>query len=85
MSDEEDRADEQKGGLHALGVEADPRDGAQSESYRTADPRTLVEEDGVVMSGPGGAPQDDSSIAERREASAAKREAAVDNPPPPER
>jgi hypothetical protein len=36
----------------------DPRGGMQSEEYRTADPRDVVEEDGVVMSAPGGAPQD---------------------------
>jgi hypothetical protein len=30
----------------------------QSEDYRRADPRDVVEEDGVVMSGPGGTPQD---------------------------
>jgi hypothetical protein len=37
----------------------EPRGGMQSEEYRTADPRDLVEEDGVVMSAPGGTPQDD--------------------------
>jgi hypothetical protein len=37
----------------------DPRGGMQSEKYRTADPRDVVEDDGVVMSAPGGAPQDD--------------------------
>ena len=36
----------------------DPRGGMQSEDYRTADPRDVVEHDGVVMSGPGGTPQD---------------------------
>ena len=36
----------------------DPRGGMQSEDYRTADPRDVVEQDGVVMSGPGGTPQD---------------------------
>ncbi len=35
-----------------------PRGGMQSEDYRTADPRDVVEQDGVVMSGPGGTPQD---------------------------
>jgi hypothetical protein len=39
----------------------------QSDEYRTADARELVEEDGVVMSGPGGAPQEDSSPEERRQ------------------
>ena len=41
-----------------LDRESDPRGGMQSEDYRTADPRDVVEEDGVVMSGPGGTPQD---------------------------
>jgi hypothetical protein len=41
-----------------LDREDDPRGGMQSEDYRAADPRDVVEEDGVVMSGPGGTPQD---------------------------
>ena len=36
----------------------DPRGGMQSEEYRTADPRDVVEERGVAMSGPGGTPQE---------------------------
>ena len=44
----------------------DPRGGLQSEEYRQADPRELVEEDGVVMSGPAGAPQEGESVEERR-------------------
>jgi hypothetical protein len=56
--DEEHRADKQQGDPDALEVEGDPRGGLQSAAYRSADPRDLVEEDGVVMSGPGGAPQD---------------------------
>jgi hypothetical protein len=56
--DEEHRADKQQGDPDALEVEGDPRGGLQSDAYRRADPRDLVEEDGVVMSGPGGAPQD---------------------------
>jgi hypothetical protein len=35
--------------------------------YRHAEPTDLVEADGVVMSGPGGAPQEDLSPEERRE------------------
>jgi hypothetical protein len=35
----------------------------QSEDYRTADPRDVVEQDGVVMSAPGGTPQDDDGSA----------------------
>jgi hypothetical protein len=45
----------------------DPRGGLQSDEYRAADPRDIVEEGGTVMSGPGGAPQEDESPAERRE------------------
>jgi hypothetical protein len=44
----------------------DPRGGMQSEEYRTADPTDVVEEDGVVMSAPGGAPQDDGDATSRR-------------------
>jgi len=43
----------------SLDREDDPRGGMQSEDYRTADPREIVEEDGVVMAAPGGAPQDE--------------------------
>lgn len=42
-----------------LDRDGDPRGGTQSEEYRTADPREVVQEDGVVMSAPGGTPQDD--------------------------
>jgi hypothetical protein len=45
----------------------DPRKGVESdEEYRQADPRDIVEEGGVAMSGPGGAPQEDESVEERR-------------------
>ena len=64
--DEEDRADKQQGDPHALDVEGDPRGGVQSDEYRHADPRDLVEEGGTVMSGPGGAPQEGESVEERR-------------------
>jgi hypothetical protein len=60
-------AAKQQGDPHALDREGDPRGGVQSEEYRTADPRDVVEEDGVVMSGPGGAPQEGESVEERRE------------------
>jgi hypothetical protein len=47
--------------------ERDPRRGVESdEEYRQADPREIVEEGGVAMSGPGGAPQEDESVEERR-------------------
>jgi hypothetical protein len=46
--------------------EGDPRGGLQSEEYRHADPREIVEEEGIVMSGPAGAPQEGESVEERR-------------------
>ncbi len=55
---ERHRADKQQGDVHALDRAGDPRGGVQSDEYRHADPRELVEEDGVAMSGPGGSPQD---------------------------
>jgi hypothetical protein len=64
--DEEHRADKQQGDPHALDRVDDPRGGMQSDEYRHADPRELVKEDGVVMSGPGGAPQEGEGPAERR-------------------
>jgi hypothetical protein len=63
---EQHRADKQQGDPHALDVEGDPRGGVQSEEYRHAEPTDLVSEDGVVMSGPAGAPQEDESPQERR-------------------
>ena len=64
---EEHRADKQQGDVHALDREGDPRGGVQSDEYRRADPRDLVEEDGIVMAGPAGAPQEGESVEERRE------------------
>lgn len=52
------RADKQQG---------DPRGGVQSEEYTTADPRELVQEGDVVMSGPGGAPQEGTTPERRRD------------------
>ncbi len=63
---EEADAAKQEGDLHALDREGDPRGGAQSDAYRAADPREVVEEDGVVMSGPAGAPQEGEPVEERR-------------------
>ena len=60
-------AAKQQGDVHALDREGDPRGGVQNEQYRHADPREVVE-DGVAMSGPGGAPQDGTSVEERRAA-----------------
>jgi len=64
---EKHRADKQQGDVHALDREGDPRGGVQDEAYRHAEPDTVVEAEGVAMSGPGGAPQDDSTPDERRE------------------
>jgi hypothetical protein len=63
---EEVRAAKQEGDPQALAREGDPRGGLQSEEYRTADPRDVVEDEGVVMGGPGGAPQEGESAEERR-------------------
>lgn len=57
----------QQGDVHALDREGDPRGGVQSDEYRHAGPTEVVEE-GVTMSGPGGAPRDGSSVEERRAA-----------------
>jgi hypothetical protein len=65
MSDEPS-AGKQEGDPHALDRGGDPRGGVQSERYRSADPRELIEDEGVAMSGPGGAPQEGESVAERR-------------------
>jgi hypothetical protein len=78
--DEDDRAAKQQGDPDALAVEGDPRGGFQSDEYRHADPRDVVVEGDVAMSGPGGAPQDGSSVEERREASAERRERLVNKP-----
>jgi hypothetical protein len=59
-------ASKQEADPHALDRAGDPRGGVQSDEYRQADPRDLVEEDGTVMSGPGGSPQEGTSPEERR-------------------
>jgi hypothetical protein len=65
---EEHRADKQQGDPGVLEREGDPRGGLQDEQYRSADPREVVEAEGVAMSGPGGAPQEGTSAEERRAA-----------------
>jgi hypothetical protein len=65
---EERRANKQEGDVHSLDREGDPRGGVQSDTYRHADPRDVVTEEGVTMAGPGGAPQDATSAEERRTA-----------------
>jgi hypothetical protein len=63
---EDARAAKQQADPEALAREGDPRGGLQNEEYRTAEPREIVEQDGVVMSGPGGASQEGESVEERR-------------------
>jgi hypothetical protein len=63
---EKHRADKQQGDPEALEVEGDPRGGLQDEEYRHAEPTDVVEAEGVVMSGPGGAPQEGEKPEERR-------------------
>ena len=64
---EKRRAAKQQGDPDALDRAGDPRGGLQDETYRLADPRDVVETDGVAMSGPGGAPQEGLSPDERRD------------------
>lgn len=61
-----DPAVKQEGDVHALDRAGDPRGGVQGDEYRHADPRDVVEEDGTVMSGPGGAPQEETTPEERQ-------------------
>lgn len=63
---DEPTAARQQGDPTVLNREDDPRGGTQSEEYRHADPRDVVEEGGTTMSGPGGAPQEGLSVQERR-------------------
>ena len=64
---DEPTAARQQGDPTVLNRPDDPRGGAQSEEYRHADPRDVVEEGGTVMSGPGGAPQEGLTSGERRD------------------
>ncbi len=64
---EKHRADKQQGDVHALDREGDPRGGVQDETYRHAESDTVVEAEGVAMSGPAGAPQEELTPDERRE------------------
>jgi hypothetical protein len=63
---EHQRADKQEGDVDALDREGDPRGGVQSVEYRHSDPREVIQEEGVAMSGPAGAPQEGESVTERR-------------------
>ena len=60
------RAAKQEGDVQALDREDDPRGGVQSEEYRSADPRDVVVDGAIAMSGPAGAPQEGESVDERR-------------------
>jgi hypothetical protein len=64
---EKHRANKQQGDPDALEVEGDPRGGLQNDEYRHAEPTEVIEAEGVVMSGPAGAPQEGLSPQERRE------------------
>ena len=64
---EKHRANKQQGDPEALEVAGDPRGGLQNDEYRHAEPTEVVEAEGVVMSGPAGAPQEGLSAQERRE------------------
>ena len=64
----EPTAAKQEGDARALDTPGDPRGGVQNDEYRHAAPTDVVEADGVVMSGPAGAPPDDTTPEERREA-----------------
>jgi hypothetical protein len=65
--EDEPTAARQQGDPTVLDREDDPRGGTQSDKYRHADPREVVEEGGTAMSGPGGAPQEGRSVEERRQ------------------
>jgi hypothetical protein len=64
--DDEATAARQQGDPTVLNRADEPRGGTQSEEYRRADPRDVVQEGGATMSGPGGAPQEGLSVEERR-------------------
>jgi hypothetical protein len=65
---EKHHADKQQGDPGALEREGDPRGGLQTEEYRHAEPTDVVQDEGVAMSGPGGAPQEELSAEERHDA-----------------
>ena len=65
--EDEPTAARQEGDPTVLNREDEPRGGTQSEEYRHADPRDVVEKGGTAMSGPGGAPQENLSVEERRQ------------------
>jgi hypothetical protein len=62
-----DEPEKQQGDVHALDRDDDPRGGVQSDEYRHAGPIDLVDESGVALGGPGGAPPEELTPDERRE------------------
>ena len=64
---DEATAAKQDGDVHALDRPGDPRGGVQSDEYRHARPDDVVEEDGVVMSGLGGAPVTEETVEQQRQ------------------
>ena len=74
------RASKGDGDPHTLDREGDPRGGVQDPTYRASDPRDVVEVDGIVMSGPAGAPQEGRSVEERRETDDLQARIAEDRP-----
>jgi hypothetical protein len=62
----ENRANRQEADTTGLVREGEPRGGMSADAYHTSDPRDIVEEGGVAMAGPGGAPQEETTPAERR-------------------
>jgi hypothetical protein len=60
-------ATRQQGDPTVLNRPDDPRGGTQSDEYRHADPREVVEQGGTTMSGPSGAPQEGLTPDERRD------------------
>ena len=66
-ADDGPTAARQQGDPTVLDRSDEPRGGTQSEEYRHADPREVVEEGGTTMSGPGGAPQEGLSTEARRD------------------
>jgi hypothetical protein len=71
-------ASKQEGDVHALDRSDDPRGGVQSAEYRHAGPTDVVEDAGVAIAGPAGAPQEGTSVEERRHESEEKRAAGDD-------
>jgi hypothetical protein len=66
QEDVENRAARQEADTTGLVRTGEPRGGMSAEAYNTADPRDIVEEDGVAMAGPAGAPQEGTTPSERR-------------------